>query len=57
MKIAPYWKTVVAVIGAVVVVAKAVVTDDVVTAQETVEMVIAVLVALGVYSVPNKQKP
>lgn len=54
MKIAPYWKTVVAVVGAVALTAANVVSDDTVTTQEIVEVALAFLVALGVWRVPNK---
>lgn len=54
MKIAPYWKTVVAVIGAVALTVANVITDNTLTTEEIVEVVLAFLVAAGVYRVPNK---
>ncbi len=56
MKIGKYAKTVVAVLFAVVVVAKSAVTDDVYTSQEVIESVLAALTALGVWAVPNAKQ-
>lgn len=54
MKISPYWKSAVAVLGAVVVAVDAVVGDLVVTGTEGVNIGIALLTAFGVYFVKNK---
>lgn len=56
MKISPYWKSVVAVLGAVVVAVDAVVGDLVVTGTEGVNIGIALLTAFGVYFVKNKDE-
>jgi hypothetical protein len=53
LKIAPYWKTVVAVVGAVALTAANVVSDDTVTPAEWVEIGLAFLAAVGVYGAKN----
>ena len=57
VKISPYWKGVVAGLGPVVYAIQAAVTDGGVTGSEGIGIGIAVLVALGVYAVPNSPKP
>lgn len=52
-KIAPYAKTVVAVVGLIALAANACV-DGVVSSQELVQIITAAAVAVGVYQVPNK---
>lgn len=54
-RLSPYAKTVVAVLFAVVVLAKTYATDSEITSAELVDIAIAALTALGVYSVPNKE--
>lgn len=55
MHISPFWKTVVAVIGALVVgLEAALVGDTVITNQEWISIGLAALTALGVYVVPNR---
>ncbi|MDF5755834.1 hypothetical protein [Spongiactinospora sp. TRM90649] len=53
MKISKYWKSLLAVVGAVVVAGEAVVGDLVITPDEWVSLGIALLTALGVWAVPN----
>ena len=56
MHISPFWKTVVAALGAVVVaVEAALVGDQLITSQEAVSIGIAFVTAVFVYFVPNKQ--
>jgi len=52
-----YLKAVVAVLGAAGVVVASAVTDDVISQAEWVNIAVAVVVALGVYAVPNKPSP
>lgn len=52
-KLAPYAKAVVAVLGVLVLAAKAF-TDGQLTTDELVQIATATCVALGVYQVPNK---
>lgn len=54
MNIAPYWKSAVAVLGAVVVALEAVVSDSLVTSGEGVNIGIAFLTAVGVFFAKNK---
>lgn len=54
MKISAYWKTVVASLGPVVYAAQAAVTDSRITVDEWVTIGVAVLVAAGVWRVPNR---
>ncbi|MEV0584122.1 hypothetical protein [Nonomuraea sp. NPDC050310] len=53
MKVGKYAKTVIAALFAAVVVAKSAVTDQVITPQEWIDIVLAVLTTLGVWAVPN----
>jgi hypothetical protein len=54
VKIAKYWKTVVAALVAGGTIAQAALTDDTITSGEWVAIGLAVLGALGVWAVPNK---
>ncbi|MFI0418874.1 hypothetical protein [Spongiactinospora sp. 9N601] len=54
MKIGKYWKSVLAVVGAVVVAGEAVIDDQLITPNEWVNLGIALLTAIGVWAVPNK---
>lgn len=53
MKVSPYAKAVIGAVAAAAVVAKAVITDGDLTPAEGVEIVLAVLAAIGIYAVPN----
>ena len=55
--VARYWKAVVAALTPVFLVVQAAVTDDVITQEEWVRIVVGLLVALGVVTVPNAPKP
>jgi hypothetical protein len=57
MKIANYWKTVVAIVGAGVIAVQSAITDDVITSAEWVTIALALLAAAGVWQVPNKPAP
>lgn len=54
MKIAKYWKTVVAAVVAGGTIAQTALSDDSISSGEWVLIALAVLGALGVYTVPNK---
>ncbi|MFI0357312.1 hypothetical protein [Actinomadura sp. 9N407] len=54
MKISKYWKGVIAGAGPVLYAVQAAVTDSQVTTSEGITIGLAVLVALGVYAVPNR---
>ncbi|TMR97519.1 hypothetical protein [Nonomuraea basaltis] len=56
MKISRYAKTIVAALFAAIVAVNGAVSDDVFTATEIVNAVLAVLTALGVYAVPNAEQ-
>lgn len=55
MKIVKFWKAVVAALAPVVLVIQSAVTDDVITQDEWVKIGVAVVAAVMVYAVPNKQ--
>lgn len=55
MKISKYWKGVVAGLSPVLIAIQSAVTDDQITSSEWVAIGIAVLTAVGVISVPNRQ--
>ena len=55
MNVSPFWKAVVAVIGAAVVAAEAAfVGDNAITHQEWISIGLAIATAIAVYVVPNK---
>ncbi|SET47738.1 hypothetical protein [Nonomuraea wenchangensis] len=56
MQVGKYAKTVVAALFAAVVVAKSAVTDGLITPQEWIDIVLAVLTSLGVWVVPNAKR-
>lgn len=55
MKISPYWKSVVAFVGALAVAAETVIGDNFVSPDEWVNVALAVVTAVGVYFVKNDQ--
>lgn len=55
MKISKYWKAVIAGSGPVLLAAQAAVTDGAVDGQEWLTIGLAVLVAAGVWRVPNRR--
>lgn len=57
MKIAEYWKAVVALVGAIAVAGQAVVSDGMVTDSEWVNLALAVVTAVGVLVVKNEKSP
>lgn len=54
MKISKYWKSILAVLGATGVAAEVVVSDNMITGNEWVNLGIALFTAVGVFLVPNK---
>ncbi|MGA4989849.1 hypothetical protein [Nonomuraea bangladeshensis] len=56
MQVGKYAKTVVATLFAAVVVAKSAVTDGLITPQEWIDIVLAMLTSLGVWAVPNAKR-
>lgn len=54
LRVSPYWKAVIAGLGPVVTLAHAAVGDSVITSSELIDVSLLVLVALGVYHVPNR---
>jgi hypothetical protein len=56
VKISKYWKAVVASAGPVLLAAQAAVDDGHIDAAEAATILIAILVAVGVWRVPNKQR-
>lgn len=55
MSVPHYAKTIVAVLGAVAAAGAAAISDGNLSSSEIVTIVLAVLTALGVYAVPNRQ--
>jgi multidrug transporter EmrE-like cation transporter len=56
MRLSPFWKTVVAAIGAAAIAVKAaLVGDELISTQEWVEIGLAVATVIGVYIVPNRE--
>lgn len=56
-KLLPYAKSIFAALGAVAVVIQAALTDGTITTEEWGQIVVAVLVAAGVYQIRNKSLP
>jgi len=54
-KVAEYWKAIVAVVGAVIVVVQTALTDGEITNAEWVTIAVTVLTAVGVYLKANRQ--
>ncbi|MBA9003651.1 MULTISPECIES: hypothetical protein [Thermomonospora] len=56
MKISAYWKSVIAAAGPVLLAAQAAIEDGRIDSGEWIPIGVAVLVALGVWGIPNKPK-
>lgn len=54
MNVSHYWKSIIAAVGAAAFTIETAISDGVFTSSEIVSAVLAVLIALGVYVVPNK---